>query len=114
MEERYDTRQLFKLVKNIRLTIGDMSLQRFSVLLLVANSGPDGIHLSEIIRQSGINQSNATKMIHNMSKLKANKQPGPGLVTIEAPSENLSMRVVKLTKVGRDTMDMLFGPQDHA
>ena len=114
MEERYDTQKLFKLVKNIRLTIGDMSLQRFSVLLLVANSGRDGIHLAEIIRQSGVNQSNATKMIHNMSKLKANKKPGPGLVTVEAPDENLSMRVVKLTKRGQETMDMLFGPQDDA
>jgi len=114
MATTYNRQELFQLIKNIRLTAGDMSLQKLSVLLLIADTGPEGTTLAELIRRSGVNQSNTSKMVHNLSKLTVKKTPGPGLVTIEAPPEDLSMRVVKLTEKGRQTMDMLFGAKDDA
>lgn len=112
METTYNRSELFKLIKHIRLIAGDMSLQKLSILLVIADSGPDGIALSEFIRRTGVNQSNASKMVHNMSKLTSRKQPGPGYVTIEALPEDLSVRQVKLTQKGRETMDMLFGAEE--
>ena len=101
--------ELYSLMKQIRATAGDMTLQRLSVLLVIAMAGSEGISLNEIAREANLQPSNTSKLVHSWGKLTARKQLGPGYVVAEADPMDLSTKYAKLTPNGREFIRTMFG-----
>lgn len=103
-----ELKKFFQKLSFLRAIAGDMTLQRLQVLLLIAESGSDGITLTEIARRADLQASNVSKLCHSWSKLTSRKEPGPGYVTIEADPMNLSTKYCRLTPKGREVLAQLF------
>lgn len=106
--------EFFSTLKRVRTVAGDMTVQRLQILTLISMADPEGISLTELTKRASVNQSNTSKMVHNMTKLTSAKKPGPGFVTAESDPMDLSTKIVRLTPRGREVVSMIFGEDGYA
>ena len=102
------TTDLNRVLKAIRATTGDMTLQRLNTLLTIAEADPAGISLGEVGKRCGLQQSNTSKLVRSWTHLTATKQKGPAYVTAEADDMDLSTKICRLTPRGREFINTIF------
>jgi len=105
--ETHEVRAMADFLSRVHKLEGDMSIRRLETLLEVYLQQPE-TSIPKVIKSTGIEPSNMTKILQSWAHRNQFKKKGPGYISIKPDPMNLRTRIIEVTGHGIRAVHRLF------